>query len=221
MPDPEQPRAEFTATDLQAFRDSWREFTEIRRLWLDKSFSILETSFSANENAASFYEKLILLDGGTIALSLTLLGGIIARGSHVPRYPFMWLVCPAWVLLLTSINLCSQHIVAFHNLNKDAVEQVRVLTDNQYLSYLAVILNRMSLQVPGEVTDTSSPTVFLSKTSKDMMRAAEDQGIQLKELAQKVGTANKTKLKAQIAFVATWVAFLLLCTFAIVAFLSI
>ena len=67
---------------------------------------LLDKAFRVNENGASFYEKLILFDVGTIALSLTLLGQIVAHtsGGHVPKHPFIWFLCPAWPCYFSPFN---------------------------------------------------------------------------------------------------------------------
>src|ERR1019366_9835916 len=116
------------------------QITDLRRLNLENTSKLLDKIFKANENGASFYEKLILFDVGTIALSLTLLEQIVAHtpGGHVPRHPFLWFLCPAWFLLLVSIQCCTQRIVGFHNANILLVQQMSTLVSENQMRHLSV-----------------------------------------------------------------------------------
>jgi hypothetical protein len=134
MPADETPPGEIgiTVSDWQGLQDFFREFRELRRSQLDNASSVLENCFKVNQAGASFYEKLILLDGGTIALSLSLLGAH-ATGGHLPKYSLYCFVCPAWVLLLVSIFFCWHRIAQFHNLNKILVQQFSAFSSAYYL----------------------------------------------------------------------------------------
>ena len=77
---PNDPNAPDSA-DVQAIVEFSREFMAARLSHLDNAFSTLEKSFQANENGASFYEKVILFDGATISLSLSFLGYLTSHAS--------------------------------------------------------------------------------------------------------------------------------------------
>lgn len=70
-----------TADDFKAMEELFREFRDARRLYLESVLSMTDRAIKSNESGAHYYERLVVLDGGTIALSLTLLGALI---SHLP-----------------------------------------------------------------------------------------------------------------------------------------
>jgi hypothetical protein len=137
----------------------------MRRAYLENALKILDKMFKAHENGAAFYEKLILFDVGTIALSLTLLGQIVAHtlGGHVPRHPFLWFLCPAWFLLLVSIQCCTQRIVGFHNVNLVLTQQMSILFADNHAQHLRVLLPRLSAAI-GEIplTDEQAQQLHFS-----------------------------------------------------------
>jgi hypothetical protein len=132
--------------DFQKLRDVTDELMKMQLSHSENASKVLDKVFKAHENGASFYEKLILFNVGTIALSLTLLGQIVAHtpGGHVPRHPFIWYLCPAWFLLLVSIQGCAQRIVGFHNANTLLVQQMSTLFSEDHGRHLSVIVARFS-----------------------------------------------------------------------------
>jgi hypothetical protein len=66
----------------------------------------VRTAMDHNRQAATFYEKLCLVNGGTLALSLSLLGPALQYGAghHLPHRTFLEFVVPAWGLLLISTH---------------------------------------------------------------------------------------------------------------------
>jgi hypothetical protein len=187
----------------------------------------LERAFRLHENGASFYEKLILLDGGTIALSLTFLGVLIAHtpDGHLPKQPFLWLVCPAWVLLLISICCCWYRIVSFHNLNGTLLQQMCALSSGFYLQYLGIVADRVSVAMHGELRlgqETVDLSQFFSQISAAFRKMASDENSKYDALVLKaIEYGQKPSHPARIAMLSTTLAFVLLCTFAVKTLLSI
>jgi hypothetical protein len=184
----------------------------------------VERSVHYHEQAAAFYEKLLLLDGGTIALSLTFLGALhtAAAQSHIPRQAFLWLVCPAWVLLLTSMQACRYLMAAFQNANRHLLESASSLSSNLDLDALAATARIFTKAAQAQLvteTETLDLAEFFTKYAAvltKLARDASDKYLELLGSAQKIGT----RAAGTIASLSTSAALILLCVFAITVFLA-
>lgn len=123
-----------------------KDLIEIQRLNSENTSRVFDRAMKAHENGALFYEKLILFDVGTIALSLTLLGQIVARspGGQLPRHAFVWFLCPAWFLLLLSIQCCAVRIAAYHNANNLLLKKMSDVFSQNHIQELNIFLGRLS-----------------------------------------------------------------------------
>ena len=248
FPTPEagQPVSKVTigSASAQKAQDLIDESMSVGRSYLENASKVLDRVLKAHENGASFYEKLILFDVGTIALSLTLLGQIIAHapGGHVPRHPFLWFLCPAWFLLLVSIQCCTQRIVGFHNVNILLVRQMSTLFSDSHALYLRVLTTRLSVVIGGMAVSnelaqqlhfSASPdgnpenkaqtlsTVF-SNMNEALQKASKKESGKVNELLQAaVQSDKKTSIAARIGIFATTVALVLICIFTIQSILRI
>jgi hypothetical protein len=221
------------------------ESIERHRLHLENASGLLDKILKAHENGASFYEKLILFDVGTIALSLTLLGQILAHtpDGHVPRHPFLWFLSPAWFLLLVSIQCCALRLADFHNTSLVLIQQMSAWFSDNHVHKLSSLLTRLSALI-GQVVLSEEQTQHLqfanathqgnsehkaqsvsevfANMNETLVRAAKDQTSEISALLQKATQSNKrTSIAARIGVFATMVALLLICIFAIKAILSI
>jgi hypothetical protein len=208
---------------LRALSD---EITGLRRSNLEFTLKLLDKIFRANENGGLFYEKLILFDVGTIGLSLTLLAQIVAHspGAHVPRYPFLWFLCPAWFLLLVSIQCSAQQIVSFHNANTLLTKQITAVSAENYIRDVTVLVGRIPAVV-GEIslTQTEPQTVgeFLKKSGEALVNTANENTGKANELIQRAFETNKKlSIAARIGIIATTLALLLICVFAVQSILG-
>lgn len=222
MPADETPPDEIkiTVSDWQGLQEFFREFKELRRSLLDNASSLLENGFRVNQAGASFYEKLILLDGGTIALSLSLLGAH-APGGHIPKHALYSLVCPAWVLLLLSIFFCWHRIAQFHNLNKNLAQQFAALSSTYYLQYFGILTTKFSRLTQGEIrieTEKYDFSSIMSGLATLMMKTANDENTKLSDLVKQATERNEKSRIARFAILATELAFILLCIFAVKIF---
>lgn len=203
----------FTVADAEGFKDCHRQFVEERRLWMQSASSRFDKLIRLNENRASFYEKLILLDGGTIALSLTLLGGFISRtpAIHLPRQSFLYLACPAWVLLLISIQGCWATIAQFNSANYFLIEQFYTFSNNYHAQLMAIQVDKLSGLVPG-----------LSALASSVRKTGSEETAKYDALVKEAAEMyRKADLYTGIATLPTTVAFILLCIFAVKMLLSV
>jgi hypothetical protein len=206
-----------TVSDWQGMQDFFKEFREVRRSHLENAKSILENCFKVNQAGASFYEKLILLDGGTIALSLSLLGAH-APGSHISKAALYWFVCPAWVLLLLSIYCCWHRITQFHNTNKTLVQQFVALSSAYYLHYLGTLTTRFSRLAQGEIrieTEKHDFSAFMSDLATGLRKTGDEENTRFAALVKEASENDGKSRAARLAILATQLAFILLCVFAV------
>jgi hypothetical protein len=217
---------------------------DVQRSYLENALKLLDKSFKSNENGAAFYEKLVLFDVGTIALSLTLLGQIVAHtaGGHVPRHPFLWFLCPAWFLLLVSIQCCAQQIAAFHNSNTVLIQQMSNWLSDNRVQQMRALLPRMSAMVgklhlsdeqAKQLHFAASPdrqpenqaknlSAVFSNMSEALDKATKEETGEVAKLLQKASQQSKRiRITARIGIIATTLALLSICIFAIESILSI
>jgi hypothetical protein len=104
----------FTFTNREAVLAVFKQYHESYQRYLTCLASQVDRNVDTNKQIAAFYERLLLLDLGTIAISVTALASLIAHlteGRHLPKGTFISLIIPAWFLLLASAFLC-RHIMS-------------------------------------------------------------------------------------------------------------
>jgi len=228
------------SVNLDSGRALLGDVLETQNSHLGNLHKILDQSFRAAENHAAFYEKLVLFDVGTIALSLTFLGQLIARApsGHIPRHPFLWYLCPAWFLLLLSIYFCAHRIIAVNNIITNQVRQMSNSVSGNHLNRLRSLIASLSRTVGGvslsgdqaqqfrhlQPTDGSYQTledVFTGLNTALMgalNQETEDTG---KFLADSIRQDKRTSILARLAFASTTIALILICIFAVQSILGL
>lgn len=200
--------------DVQKMRALTDEFLDRNHRYLKDADAVLDKLLKVHESGASFYEKLILFDVGTIALSLTLLGQIVvhATAGHIPRHPFEWYLCPAWVLLLLSIYCCAHRITGVHNVNVRLTLQMSSLLSQHHSHEVTTLLNRIS----------SLTGAIFSNINKALVDAVEQEARKVNELIKEsADTDKKTAVAARLAMLCTTAALLLICIFTIKSLLAL
>ena len=205
--------------------------TGISQLFLrarDNATKIAELSFRLNEQVISFSEKLILLDGATIALSLSLIGSLVSHSAHVPRHPFLWLVCPAWALLLLSMYCSWVRMAAVHAVNLARFNMATAEIEKFELDRLAISVTRLAVEVKNAIVEpVANPEIekqlqaladFSGKIA-EATKAWEKKGRDAAQSGSGKGTLSEPF--ARIAQWSTVLAFVLLCVFAVKAVLSL
>jgi hypothetical protein len=215
------PEINVTVANVEALADCYRQLVEEHRSFMQSVSSGVERSLNLNEKGASVYEKLILLDGGTIALSLTFLGDFISHTSmiHLPRQSFLWLVCPAWLLLLFSMLCCWRCIKAFHIVNRKLHEQSSVLAADFHLRLMGNEMDRSSHLLRGELkvgAQTFDLSQFISALASSLTKIASEQYAKYDALVKEAAEgAREMNRPARMAILSTTLAFVLLCIFAV------
>ena len=129
------------------------EVHTLGRWHLENSSKLLDNLIRVHESGATFYEKLILFDVGTIVLSLTFLGQLAThlQGGHVPRHSFLLFLCPAWILLLVSIQCSVQRIIGMHNVNILLVNQASTSLEGEQAQRIRVLTSRLNSVVGSDL----------------------------------------------------------------------
>jgi hypothetical protein len=224
MPDADgvgkEPRREI----LLGLKDSLDKLTETFTRSADRSVKGTELSFRLNEQIIALNEKWMLLDGGTIALSLGFIGSIVSRDGHVPKHPFEWLVCPAWFLLLLSMYCCWVRMTSIHNLNVASLRVMAADTTTFGLQGLSITINRIIVEansaVDRSLLNAEITTALKNLTGSAAMVSEEIKKNQEASLAAQHDSAKRSAVSGPYEHAAklmTGLALVLLCAFAIKA----
>jgi hypothetical protein len=206
------------ATNAQLAFTSLDSYVQFR---LHTTLDYIDKLSKEVNNGTAIYEKLILLDGATIALSITLLTALSSRWStvHGGQRPHLWMVDVAWCLLILSIFCSYQVIVRRHsgtltlflNFSSDfkrySYQRVgvmvsylkRILKGNVLLGEKKVDISKVFDLVPS----------LLNKEMEDSLKEATDMITELKY------NASKENIFAKLAVYSTILAIFLLCIFTI------
>lgn len=100
-------------TDIPVAREVFRDFDEFRRYRVQTGFETFEKFGKYLQQRSALFEKLVLVNGATIALSITFLASLSSHLANSPvKHPPLWMVGASWVLLLLSTYCCYRYIVA-------------------------------------------------------------------------------------------------------------
>jgi hypothetical protein len=208
----------YTAANIQASRDLVNEMMVVYRAFIADVSDTTDKNFRVNELIAALYQRLAVFDGAIIVLSITLLGSLLSfmPGHHIPKLPFLLLVCPAWLLLLISMLACFVHISSCHGAIRAMHEQFSALTTEHNVSRMLAISTKLTLiplpplqQLAGEAKELQREHARVTEESQAAMKKVTD-------LAKDISTRALT-----VAHLSTLVAVVLLCIFAIKTLLTL
>ncbi|MGA8312149.1 MAG: hypothetical protein WB755_19105 [Terriglobales bacterium] len=92
----------FVVTDPARAADLFNQFHTAYRQYIDDWSARVEKGSDINKQVSTFYERILFIDLGTLSLSVTAISTLASRisASVSVKHAFLWLVVPAWVLLL-------------------------------------------------------------------------------------------------------------------------
>jgi hypothetical protein len=162
----EKPNINFT--DPGPIPEVFRAFSESCYKFLDAHSVQVDKAFDLNKQVASFYERIMLLDVGTLALSITALTTLVARfpTAHLPRTTFLWIIVPAWSLLLFSTFGCRAVIAHTVDANKVLYDQWQKNTFQYNFVRIATLITRISNSMSGTITFDAGPQDVNQKFSE-------------------------------------------------------
>jgi hypothetical protein len=130
--------------------DLFNQFHIAYRQYIDDWSVRVEKASDINKQVSTFYERILFIDLGTLSLSVTAISTLASRisASVSVKHTFLWLVVPAWILLLFSTFACRHAMATILTLNRSIYDEWFNLTltynlqaVSRYLGQLAGVLN--------------------------------------------------------------------------------
>ena len=148
--------------DFEKFRMELDEFRASYRMFLDDSETSLNLASDANKQIAAFYERLLLVDLGTVGLSITALTSFTSKfsspGFH--KCTILILVSCGWILLLLSAFLCRAVMLQCISANKKLISEWIKITSDYHRQEISLAATRMAR--------TMSGTLHIGNTTVDI-----------------------------------------------------
>lgn len=218
---PQMSSLDVRPTDPGYWRKAFAEFDEFERFRIRTTLDYLDKVNREFGIANALYEKLIILDGAIIALSITWISSLLTKWStvHYAPKPHIWMVDVSWCLLLVSI-FCCYHVISRRH---GRAFSLLLGFHSQFTDYIYARVGGLVTQLGKHLTGTielGSNAVDLSRlfTAMNSMLTQEKDTL-LKKIGDAAAMAEDTERSAStfagIAIYSTIVAAALLCIFAI------
>ena len=183
----------------------------------------LSNHLRIHDQSIAFYEKLILLDGGTIALSLTFISSMKSN-LHLSKAAVFGLVAPSWALLLISVFCSWQFMLRMGIVNQSLVKQVNALAEGFHLQYLSILTGKIpnvvkgTFEFEGKAVDVAE---HMTKASQQVSELATKQSNSIQGLVDAAGVQVKQiRVYSVLAMLSTQLALILMCVFAVKSLLT-
>jgi hypothetical protein len=201
-------------------------FTAYRSL-VDDIGSGVEKSLEVNKQIAALYERFLLVDIGTIALSVTAITSLASRPNAVPthKYTFVLLIGLAWLLLLPSTFCCRAMITAAAAGNAKILHEWRGIATSLNLQQVAracLLLSKAisgTAVVQGEKRDMSA---FFSSMAHNLIGVVnEEQQKRLEKALQPADQSGSVKITGRVAIAFMQLGLIVLCAAAMMLVFTI
>jgi hypothetical protein len=224
VPKPEQPDQVLIATDqAQAL---FKDFHEWYRFYIEQASLQIDKAFEVNKQIASSYERLLLIDVGTIGLSITAFITLAGKfSSHVSRYPFVWLIGTAWGLMFIAAVFFSSAITLTISANASIYKQWTGLLQTYNSQKISTAVIRLSKALSGSVRvgeeDHDVQELFAKLGAKIREEAGVAEAERLRVIQAAIAAQSPAARMARLAKVSMQLGFVLLCIAAIKGFLAV
>jgi hypothetical protein len=217
----EQPDEVFI--DTRRAETLFARFHEWYRFYITQAALQTDKAIEINKQIASSYERLLLIDVGAIALSISAFMSLAGKfPSHASRYPFVWLVGLAWVSLFASAILLSAAIIHTIAANAILLQTWNSLLQTYHSQVLSTSLIHLSKALTGKVRvgdeDHDVPKLFSELAAKVKEEGAAREAERLKTIG---GAKSPAGRLSQVARVLMQLGFVLLCVAAIRGFFAV
>jgi hypothetical protein len=121
--------------------------------YVDSISTAFDKASDLNKQQAAFHERLLLIDLGTIGLSVTALTSVASKVAMVGfrKYLVVVLVGLAWCLLLRSTFLCSAIMLGFLAANRKLYEESMLTVSQSNGKHIILDFQRLSLGLKGTI----------------------------------------------------------------------
>ena len=137
--------------DHEAYQKAFDQYRAAYSAFLGHSKIALDMGGDANKFIAAFYERIMLVDLGTIGLSITALTTLSNKFSYpgFHRYTTITMLSVAWLMLLVSSFLCRTVMLQCIAANKEMLAQWRKVTSEYNRQEIRTAAQSMSKTVSG------------------------------------------------------------------------
>jgi hypothetical protein len=209
--------------DPTAVTELFKEFGEWYRLFAADLGTVADKAIDMNKQIGAFHERMLLVNVGTIGISVS---ALISLGAKVStnasgKNIFVYCVAPAWVLLFLSVWTC-RNVMAFTlRINREILKDWAKRLEVYYIQQALRSANKLSKALSGTVRIDSTPH-DVSVLFAGFAKSIEDTFAQQRnELLVDVTKSDSLQLKRQ-SIIAAWsmqIGLVLLCIAAIRLFL--
>ena len=203
---------------LSALKDFPTELDHLQRFRLQVASDFFHKMADIIDAGTGIYEKLILLDGATIALSITFLGNLSTRlaAAKVTTRPHLWLVGVSWSLLIISIYASYRVIIDRHKVTIQHLGRVSSLHTEYLYQRLGILVSKIGGALKVSVP-VGEDTIEFPKVMDALNQALKQEGeTQVKKVADFIAESqkeNKENIAARVAVTSTIAAIVLLSVF--------
>jgi hypothetical protein len=193
-------------------------FDSLRRLNLQIGLDLFEKTFNLITQGTGLYEKLILVNGAAIALSITFLGSLSSHTAmdHIQSRPPLWMIDIAWALLILSIYLSYRVIIERHSATVSVLRKVSISHSKYQYDRLELILIQLSRILAGKLTvgdkKVDIQALFLT-FAEALKKEGEAKVKESSDLADAALKESKERPLARLAIWCTLIAVVILCIF--------
>jgi hypothetical protein len=215
-------KADLTITDMAAAKALFDDFDNFQRFRLQVAAEFFEKTSELINAGTALYEKMILLNGATIALSITFLGSLSTRvaSTHLSTKPHLWMVALSWSLLLFSTFCCYRVIVDRHSGMLRLLGRVSTVHTEYLYQRIGIVLASLGKLIKGQVP-VGDDKVEFTKVTENLNEAVQKEGkTQVKKIEEMIEEGKKTYMEgtfARLAVNSTIVAIGFLCLFTILS----
>jgi hypothetical protein len=128
------------------FRDSMRRY-------VDSITTSVEKATDVNKQFSAFHERLLLIDLGTIGLSVTALTSVASKVAMIGFWKYVVIVPVgfAWFLLLLSAFMCRNIMNIFLAANRKLYDEWRMTVNESNAEQIILDLQRLSIVSAGTI----------------------------------------------------------------------
>jgi hypothetical protein len=209
-------------TNMDAARRVANDIESYQRFRIQTAMELCEKLLKQVDAGTALYEKLILLDGAIIALSITFLGSLSTHltTAHVGTRPHLWLVAVSWLLLIMSVYCCHRVIVDRHGASYRVLTKLSSECHQYMYQRTGILLSSVGAVFTGEVP-IGAERVQISKIMEQLNVALKQEGETVaKRMDDYITEGKKTYKEGLFAHAATGftiLAVVLLCAFTILS----
>jgi hypothetical protein len=134
-----------TPNQREKFSEHVTTLFDLRESSIEYDAKVLEKSIDLNKQISQFFERMMFISLGTLALSITSLVSLAAKNPlPAARGVFIYFVIPAWILLLLSIFSARNMMLMLFRSTNHFILQISTLGSTHYKQAIMRTISRMT-----------------------------------------------------------------------------